>query len=128
MFCGRCSVARRGKVGGWSGSSETRFIRSLIGAELFPADKTPGVVAPSPQHKRAHRHTHTHGHRERIERSRCWCANESQASFPSPFRVFRSANKGSNSVDFRTCFSITTTPREAAAGKEEKNERKRVRE
>ena len=129
MFCGRCSVASwRGKVEGWSSSSETRFIRSLIGAELFPADKTPGVVAPSPQHKQPHAHAHTHTHthtralreRERIERG--WCANE--LPFPSPFRVFRSANKGSNSVDFRTCFSITN-PREAAAaaGKEEKNGR-----
>lgn len=77
-------------------------------------------------------HTHTHGHRVRIERGWCWCANESQLPFPSPFRVFRSANKGSNSVDFRTCFSITI-PREAAAtaGKEEKKRRdtrKRVRE
>lgn len=129
MFCGRCSVASwRGKVGGWSSSSETRFIRSLIGAELFPADKTPGVVAPSPQHKqphaRAHTHTHTHtrGPRERERIERGWCANK--LPFPSPFRVFRSANKGSNSVDFRTCFSITN-PREAAAaaGKEEKNGR-----
>lgn len=75
MFCGRCSVASwRGKVGGWSSSSETRFIRSLIGAELFPADKTPGVVAPSPQHKqphaRAHTHTLTHGHRVSAKESR----------------------------------------------------------
>lgn len=67
---------------------------------------------------------HTHGHRVRIERGWCWCANESQLPFPSPFCVFRSANKGSNSVDFRTCFSITI-PREAAAtaGKEEKKRR-----
>lgn len=73
---------------------------------------------------RTHTHTHTHTRalreRERIERG--WCANK--LPFPSPFRVFRSANKGSNSVDFRTCFSITN-PREAAAaaGKEEKNGR-----
>lgn len=80
----RYSGVQREKVRGWSSSSETRFIqtRSLIGVELFSADKTTGVVAPAPTHAR----THTDRADARESRSRVGKRTSSRLLL-SPFRV-----------------------------------------